>query len=137
MLKEPVGAPGAKRPWSWIKLRAVQPLMSASDPKRTASFPARLPQGSVARENVHSTSEAIAAAIRLLTDFGFVVLKAPNCARDIEIALERPSSNQRQPNENEEAARRPTVPLREFMTIRGFCGRYSISRSTAYARAVA
>jgi hypothetical protein len=68
--------------------------------------------------------------IRLLTDAGYGVLKAPNGRRDLEIAFAHQDGTKLQRRRNDEAVETSPAPLSqcEFMTIREFCGRYSIGR---------
>lgn len=90
--------------------------------------------GPVARSQP-TAMDAIASAIRLLTDNGYVVLKAPTWPEHLPV----------------EATRPPPVPVkapaltfgshvqdvlsdvREFMSVKQFCSLFSIGRSTAYA----
>ena len=73
----------------------------------------------------------ISAAIRLLTDAGYVVLKAPNWPAGLEISVERASGMERQLATGEKA-RVHSSSRGDMMTIKEFCTQYSISRSTAY-----
>jgi excisionase family DNA binding protein len=80
--------------------------------------------------------DAIASAIRLLADHGYVVLKAPTWPDHLPVEY-----TQSPPN----PVRAPTVgsgsppedalsDVREFMSVKQFCCLFSIGRSTAYAQ---
>jgi len=79
------------------------------------------------------SSEAISAAIRLLTDQGYIVMKAQAVAvtaTQVLPAKELPPSKQRE-NPVELTATVPQDPL-ELMTLKQFCRCVAISRSLAY-----
>jgi hypothetical protein len=70
----------------------------------------------------------------LLTDSGYVVLKAPNLPRHFEMALELADATERQATVISPVAQTlsNSLPSRELMILKEFCSRYSISGSTAH-----
>ena len=91
--------------------------------------------GSVARSQP-SLMDAIASAIRLLTDNGYVVLKAPTWPEHLPVEAVRaaPISVKASTVASGSHSQDVLGDVREFMSVKQFCRLFSIGRSTVYAR---
>jgi hypothetical protein len=79
------------------------------------------------------TNTAVAEAIQLLTDAGYVVLRAPSWPVELATKPQQVSQTETQRASSVESERASSAHIqRELMTIKEFCVRYSISRSVAY-----
>jgi excisionase family DNA binding protein len=79
--------------------------------------------------------DAVASAIRVLTDNGYVVLKAPTWPEHLPVEAVRPPPVSVKPLARTSRSHAQDVlgDLREFMSVKQFCSLFSIGRSTAYA----
>jgi excisionase family DNA binding protein len=79
--------------------------------------------------------DAIASAIRLLTDNGYVVLKAPTWPEHLAVEAVRaaPVPARTIPLASGSHSQEVLSEAREFMSVKQFCSLFSIGRSTVYA----
>lgn len=89
--------------------------------------------GSVARSQP-TPMDAIASAIRLLTDNGYLVLKAPTWPEHLPVEAVRagPISVKTPTLASGSHAQDVLSDVREFMSVKQFCSLFSICRSTVY-----
>ncbi len=79
--------------------------------------------------------DAIASAIRLLTDNGYVVLKAPTWPEHLPVEAAPPPVPVKAPALTFGSHAQDVLSdVREFMSVKQFCSLFSIGRSTAYAQ---
>jgi hypothetical protein len=82
--------------------------------------------------------DAIASAIRLLTDNGYVVLKAPTWPEHLPVEAVRaaPVPARTTPLASGSHSQEVLSEAREFMSVKQFCSPFSNGRSTVYAHIV-
>lgn len=79
--------------------------------------------------------DSIASAIRLLTDNGYVVLKAPTWPEHLPVEAVRAAPVSVRTPTLASGSRSQDVlsDVRDFMSVKQFCSLFSIGRSTVYA----
>lgn len=73
--------------------------------------------------------DPIGAAMHLLADAGYVVLRAPSCPRDLLAAVVASTAPTPTPRP---AAQSDGSERHSLMTVKEFCRRYALGKSTVY-----